>query len=275
MRHRRQAPECGRSYIIRSEAVASENHHREEKLTQLTISDVVAYGAKLNGVVSTNGLAMFGKRVQFIGTGPYVNDDLACLLPDGASVIDEQSTEPADWIILGREGLTVVNLENATLRNSSSTSYLSQEGFLDLILFGNDWWKVLTSRLNTEALNHPGLSFLKTLASFKWPGTDAVEASGSSGDQEYAQTSALRDLGYHTRLSAPRRWAVLEVAVPKLGLSNVAGHIAAITKQRKRQRGGAHRFRVAIAKWEADLEKLKETYYRGGFYWPSTYVAAS
>ena len=86
--------------------------------------------------------------------------------------------------MLGREGLTTVNLENATLRNSSSTSYLSQEGFLDLILFGNDWWNVLTSRLNAAALNHPRLLFLKTLASFKWPGTDAVEASNNSEEQE-------------------------------------------------------------------------------------------
>ena len=244
-------------------------------MTQLTTVDVLAYSAKLNRGVATHGILMFNKKFQFLGTGPYVNENLAYLLPDGANVIDEQSTEPADWVILGREGLTTVNLENATLRNSSSTSYLSQEGFLDLILFGNDWWNVLTSRLNTAALNHPWLLFLKTLASFKWPGTDAVEAGGSSGDQEYAETSALRDLGYHTGLSSPRRWAVLEVAVPKLGLSDVAGHIAAITRRSKRQRGGAHKFRVAIAKWEADLEKLKETYYRGGFYCPSTYVAAS
>jgi hypothetical protein len=244
-------------------------------MTQLTPSDVLAYGAKLNGVVATNGIAMFGKRFQFIGAGPYVNDDLACLLPDGASVINEQSTEPTDWVILGREGLFQDNLRNATFRNGSSTAYLSQEGFLDLILFGNDWWKVLTSRLNTEALNHPGLSFLKTLASFKWPGTDAVEASGSSGDQEYAQTSALRDLGYHTGRSEAERWAVLEGAVPRLGLADVAGHIASMARRFKRQRDGAQRFERAISIWEADLQRLKLEYYDGGFGWPSTDLPGS
>ena len=61
-------------------------------MTQLTTADVIAYVAKLNSGVAARGILMSNKRFQFLGTGPYVNENLAYLLPDGATVIDEQST---------------------------------------------------------------------------------------------------------------------------------------------------------------------------------------
>ncbi|NOU99514.1 hypothetical protein [Paenibacillus planticolens] len=110
---------------------------------------------------------------------------------------------------------------------------------------------------------------------FKWPSTYAVETlkpgSQKVGSQ-FSQESPLHKLGYKiTDSNRTKRWTILEnEALPKLGLEKVANVIATNVKARKRQKGGAKKYSHAIYEWEYDLKKLKDTYYRRDFQWPST-----
>jgi hypothetical protein len=104
----------------------------------------------------------------------------------------------------------------------------------------------------------------------------AQEATGANEriDDFQAETD-LHALGYQiTGRSRNKRWAVLtQEAIPQLGLQDVAYTIAMLVRLRKAQRNGRERFSHAIAEWEYDLSRLKDTYYTAAAYrfpWPTT-----
>jgi hypothetical protein len=109
--------------------------------------------------------------------------------------------------------------------------------------------------------------------SFRWPSTEIQENSPSSDSSDQPtlnENSELKLLGYQiTGLTRAKRWSILEKAVPKLGLKKVAHIIAYNVKLRKGQKNGMVKFKYAIGEWEYDLEKLKKTYYKKDFVWPS------
>ncbi|WP_261303997.1 hypothetical protein [Paenibacillus andongensis] len=109
---------------------------------------------------------------------------------------------------------------------------------------------------------------------FQWPSTYAVETlkPGNKDGNRFGLESPLHKLGYKiTDSNRSKRWIILEnEALPKLGLEKVANVIATNVKARKRQKGGANKYSHAIFEWEYDLKKLKDTYYRRDFQWPTT-----
>lgn len=110
---------------------------------------------------------------------------------------------------------------------------------------------------------------------FQWPSTYAVETlkpGNKSDSNRFGLESPLHKLGYRiTDSNRTKRWIILEnKALPKLGLGKVANVIATNVKARKRQKGGAKKYSHAIFEWEYDLKKLKDTFYRRDFQWPTT-----
>lgn len=111
--------------------------------------------------------------------------------------------------------------------------------------------------------------------SFKWPTTEVSEqkaqADNSKEEKVLNEKSALMELGYKVsgNITRSKRGEILQQAVPKLGLQKVAYIISYNIKMRKRQTNGAERFANAIAEWEYDLDKLKSSYYKYEFNWPS------
>jgi hypothetical protein len=171
-------------------------------------------------------------------------------------------------------------LSEAASRELPPPRFIPQEGFLDEILFGHDWWAECTYMLNSALEYHAGLQIAHDLhvgpAPFPWPSIEADEGTGdgSAGEDGFAPETALHALGYRiTGQTRAARWRVLDDdAIPALGLQQVVETIASHVRLRKSQRDGRFRYRHAITEWEHDLARLKaerwaKLTYR--FPWPS------
>ncbi|MBM7706855.1 hypothetical protein JOD03_001760 [Chryseomicrobium aureum] len=89
-------------------------------------------------------------------------------------------------------------------------------------------------------------------------------------DAKLNDSSFLRDMGYQiTGTSREQRWRVLQRAVAKHGLKKVVRIIDGNIALRVRQTNGRSKYSYAIAEWNHDLGRLKRTYYKGEFNWPS------
>lgn len=238
----------------------------------------IEYMARLASLVAPHALKLSGKTIQFIGTEPFNVGDLEGLLPSDATVVIDEPVDEPDIVVLGTDDFDEGQISAAVDARHDETSFLPQDGFLDLVLFGHDWWVDHVNLLNQSRESHPGLSYLHSLQSFRWPGTEAPESDGTGGTGgsggEFQPETLLRALGYQiTGLSRADRWQFLCVrAVPDLGLEEVVNTIASNIRLRRAQVGGADRYENAIGEWEHDLSRLRSTYFRGAtgnFRWPS------
>lgn len=233
--------------------------------------------------VLPNLMHLVGKTVVLTGANPFNEDDIGqALLPETEwttatfDYFSPDATTRVDYLIIGEYEYKTDWIEASISSNPDDIVVLPQEGFLDYILFGYDWWNKHVDLLNSVADRHEGLQYAKGLAGFAWPDIDAPEStSGSTGDEEFATETALRRQGYQiTGLNRARRWTILiGDAIPALGLREVVETIAMLVRTRKAQRGGRARYANAIAEWEHDLARLRtEVYDRSvhQFRWPST-----
>jgi hypothetical protein len=234
----------------------------------LTVSEVIA-----------PHVALFeDATVLFTGLGPFLSTDLVKLLPPEATAYQEELREGhnTDLMVLGQYGYDVELIHLALSQSDPQPRVLPQEGFLDEVLFGWDWWKGGNlAYLELVAEYHTGLQYMKSLEWFQWPTTEAEEVVRPSANQpDYDPETELHAMGYvvgKNGLSAPARWRILEGAVDTLGLKAVAYIIASNCRRFKRQKGGREKYAEALADWEHDLAKLKDRFYRGyTFRWPGT-----
>lgn len=236
---------------------------------------IIEYSARLSSTVAPNAMKLSGKTVHFIGWGPYLVEDIEALLPSDTLVVSGEHVTRPDYVVLGTDEFDEHQILSAVEARHNSTSFLPQDGFLDLILFGYDWWAGHMPLLDQSKDWHPGMRHLHSLQSFRWPGTEAPESTGvEESEGKFQSQTDLHELGYRiTGLTRARRWQVLTVAIQRLGLEDIAGTIANHIRLRKAQVGGAEKYANAIGEWEHDLHRLKTTYYKGtraNFHWPST-----
>ncbi|RXI96312.1 hypothetical protein DS745_21550 [Anaerobacillus alkaliphilus] len=105
---------------------------------------------------------------------------------------------------------------------------------------------------------------------FKWPSTEITGNYQNEEDNQMRNESDLKKMGYQiTGITPEKRWAILQQAVPLVGLRSIAYTIAHNVKLRKGQKNGVKKFHYAISEWERDLAKLKSKYYKNDFTWPS------
>jgi hypothetical protein len=109
---------------------------------------VIEYTARLASLVAPNALAMSGKTVQFIGADPFTVDDLQGLLPSDVTVVIDEPVDEPDIVVLGVEDFEEEQISAAVDARHEGTSFLPQDGFLDLVLFGYNWWPDLVNLLN-------------------------------------------------------------------------------------------------------------------------------
>ena len=251
------------------------------------ISEALQLASTITEQIYNNTSFLEGKSVAFTGSRPYLNSDLELLLPKHIGTIDIEkisaSGTSVGLVVLGRDDFDKSGLQDCLTAIHRIDSFLPQEGFLDLVLFGYNWWTNQIDELNSTLEYHEGLQFLHSLQNqaFTWPSTQASETDRpSSGDVEFSQESALHQLGYsiHKRgkpTARRERWTVLEriIASGQIGLQNVVEHIAGLVRLRKAQPGGTEKYHYAIQEWESDLDRLKATYFSNRnytFQWPST-----
>jgi len=239
-------------------------------------AEQVDYLGLLGKLVVPRALVFVGQENLFTGDDPFSAEELSALLPRRAyAYTDDDVPEGVafDLVVVGQREFSKEVIVDAMARDGEPPRFLPQEGFLDELLFGHDWWYADVEWLNAVLRYHPGLQYVASLESFPWPGTEAAESEGGGeGELELRERSRLKELGYDTTKPRPVRWRVLTTkAVPELGLPKVAGMIAWFCKLKKRQRGGSQRFARAIGEWEHDLERLKRELYpqhSPRFVWP-------
>ncbi len=234
------------------------------------------YVARLGKLVAPRALSFLEDTILFTGNDPFSSEELAGLLPTQVECYEDYEVPQEarfSVVVVGQTDFSKEVIRSALDRSDLPPSFLPQEGFLDELLFGHDWWGTDIAWLNAVLQYHPGLQYVKSLETFPWPGTEAEESEGrGDGELELREQSRLKELGYDTKKSRPVRWRVLTTkAIPELGLPKVAGMIAWFCRLKKRQRGGRQKFARAIGEWEHDLARLEREVYpahRPRFVWP-------
>lgn len=240
-------------------------------------AEQVNYLGRLGKLVVPRALAFVEQGILFTGNDPFSAEELSGLLPERTychlddDVPDEM---PFDLVVVGQTDFSEEVIADVIARDDEPPRFLPQEGFLDELLFGHDWWNIDVEWLNAVLEYHPGLQYVKSLETFPWPETDAPEATHAGvSEAEFQSETPLHRLGYQiTGRSRSKRWEILKSkAVPELGLQEVAETIAQHCRVRKRQVGGREKYANAIAEWEYDLARLKREFYpnhRPRFVWP-------
>lgn len=235
------------------------------------------YVARLGKIVAPWALSLRDDKILFTGSDPFNAEELSGLLPKDVEYYEDyEAPEDADFslVVVGQTGYSEDLLRAIVERSTSAPTFLPQEGFLDELLFGHDWWGTDIAWLEATLRYHPGLQYVKSLEGFAWPSTDAEETVDSvkSVSPELQARSRLNELGYKTGEKRSVRWRILtEKAVPEMGLQKVAGMIAWFCRSRKQQQGGREKYARAIGEWEHDLNRLKNEIYpkqSSGFGWP-------
>jgi len=225
---------------------------------------------------------LVGTNVVFTGDDPFVASELAEFLPEYPLIGRFVENRPPDphsisTLVVGQSGFNTALINSCIASNPEAIAILPQEGFIDLVLFGHDWWSEGGAWLDKTCDYHAGLQYVKSLSWFAWPGIDVPESTQiSDASDEFATETPLHAMGYWVGgsprlLSTVERWNVLAKAVGVLGLQAVAETIASHVRVRKAQSGGRERYSKAISKWESDLQRLRKTYFDGrqaGFRWP-------
>jgi len=216
---------------------------------------------------------------------PYAPTDLTKLLLSATRrYVDELPAGVVpDLVVIGQQSVPDGLLDRCMDAALEETRFLPQEGFLDLILFGFDWWTPEWGHyLNHACTYYEGLAYVRDSAStrdFEWPTVDATpvrEPHGADEKQRGEQTE-LNKLGYNVARDGPSRhdrWQLLRTIIEgrQMTLQEVVGTIAWYCRERRKQHDGEIRFARAIGEWEHDLQLLKTTYYDPGpmrWSWPS------
>ena len=253
----------------------------------------LGYLAKVGNFLLPKAFLLNNQGVLFTGDGPYEAHQLARLLPDESrALVDGEAPEDnsSHVVVVGRRNYHPDRMRRTIHRAHGPPRFVPQEGFIDELLFGRNWWRQEVELLNAALAHHPGLKHAKQLldgaarryarpdARFRWPSTEPQDSNNPvprDADARYRERSPLYVLGYRiTDMSREERWEVLtNDALSELGLREVAEIIARLCRERKRHDDGRQRYAYAIAEWEHDLARLKREYYDHAsepFRWPST-----
>ncbi len=134
----------------------------------------VNYLAALGRLVVPRAFAFAGQKVLFVGHEPFDAEELGGLLPDGTEWHEHQYApkgfEP-DVAVLGRalpEGVVESVLGGA----GGSPKVVPQEGFVDELLFGHDWWTVKREALREMVDMHQGLRSARSVGALNRAGIE-------------------------------------------------------------------------------------------------------
>jgi hypothetical protein len=121
--------------------------------------------AALGRLIVPRAFAFMGRRVLFVGHEPFDAEELGGLLPDGADWYEQQYA-PKDFapdiVVLGRT--FPKSLVKSVLADIEGyPKVIPQEGFLDELLFGHDWWSGKLESLREMTNGHPGLQSAKAV----------------------------------------------------------------------------------------------------------------
>ena len=124
----------------------------------------VNYLAALGRLVVPRAFGFGDRAILFVGHEPFDAEDLGNLLPDGSEWYElayaSEQFSP-DVVVLGAEGFPEEAARSVLGRVAGSAKILPQEGFLNELLFGHDWWTEGSDSLRQSASSHRGIQLAR------------------------------------------------------------------------------------------------------------------
>ncbi len=126
----------------------------------------VNYLAAIGRLIVPRAFAFADRKVLFIGHAPFHSEELGSLLPEKCEWHEYDSapeTFVPDVVVLGREGLEKGVVKSVLRSSEDVPKVVPQEGFVDELLFGHDWWDDQVESLRTMVNHHRGLQSAKSI----------------------------------------------------------------------------------------------------------------
>lgn len=126
----------------------------------------VNYLAAIGRLIVPRAFAFVGRRILFVGYAPFHPEELGGLLPEEVRWYEHGDAPEGfapDILILGRDGFEKGAIKAALQGAKGSPKVIPQEGFLDELLFGHDWWGGEVGSLEAMAKHHRGLQSAKAI----------------------------------------------------------------------------------------------------------------
>jgi len=250
------------------------------------------------------------QKVLLLGSVPFDEGDFEKIIVEKGIVEENQITynhnEYAIILVIGEDWEHEENnLKSFISVCRGKRLYVcSQQMFLYWFITGNNPFEMEGSEAILDAFSsdHTGLQYLKQGNigfGFDWPSANVI--LGDTGVHDVGQESwpkigMMKHMGYSvgqsSRLSESQRQSILRIVymsanlpqvkdaayVREFGdpntakrLQKIANFLSSMAKQQKRKATPSD---ISIARWEADLAWLHDTFYRGHyrFSWPDTFV---
>jgi len=221
---------------------------------------------ELKRVIKTD---ISGKTIGIAGEQPFNYSDFVKLIMILGGEIHtwEIPWKEVDYLIIGKERFNVNYLE-ASIGMQNEILYMSQEVFLDLLLFGNE---PCYYHGDVRIEEHPGLKFLSSIG-FQWPSTYSTPGQNELEEVQWPNESELmKKCQYSVKkgISKRERRRRLRKGMKELELGYIVKHIANLVRIAKRRNDNI--MKDAISRWEEDLNWIRKNYYEGtkhSFIWP-------
>ncbi len=126
----------------------------------------VNYLAAIGRMIVPRAFAYAGSRILFVGHVPFNAEEVASLLPEEAEWYEVGYAPDGftpELVVLGRDDYTKDSLRSVLLGLEGSPKILPQEGFVDELLFGHDWWDEEVGSLQMMVDQHWGLQIAKSV----------------------------------------------------------------------------------------------------------------
>ena len=124
------------------------------------------YLAAIGRMIVPRVFAFAGQKVLFVGHVPFIAEELGNLLPE-ESEWHEHPDAPSDFVpslvILGRAEYAKEDLRSLLRGIEGAPKVLPQEGFVDELIFGHDWWDEEIASLRMMTDQHRGLQIARSV----------------------------------------------------------------------------------------------------------------
>ncbi len=108
-------------------------------------AEQINYLGLLGKLVVPRAFTFVGQDILFTGNDPFSAEELSGLLPERAYYyMDDDVPEDVsfDLVVVGQTDYSQEAITDAIDRDDEPPRFLPQEGFLDELLFGHDWWNI-------------------------------------------------------------------------------------------------------------------------------------
>lgn len=144
-------------------------------------------------------------KVLFVGYAPFDSEELGSLLP-GEVEWHEYGDSPEefvpDMVVLGREGFEKGAVKSVLTDLDTPPKVVPQEGFLDELLFGHDWWDDEVESLRTMADYHRGLQSARSLGALALVGIEQPQSKKKSAIEQHTSRARQNTVQSSQRIGA-------------------------------------------------------------------------